>query len=65
MRYWLAVAAIVLAACAYEDGSAEAQEVGDRVTLYIEVERPDGGIVPCVIFKWGYAGGVSCDWSDR
>lgn len=40
------------------------QEEGQRSTPVPHlVELADGRIVDCIVFKHGYAGGLSCDWA--
>lgn len=32
---------------------------------YEEVTLPTGRVIPCVIYRTAYAGGISCDWSQK
>lgn len=49
--------ASILSGCA--DKTGEPIDVTERV-----VELNDGREVPCVYFRSGYAGGISCDWDN-
>ncbi len=51
-RLLIAVVLVVLAGC----GAGGPAKRGNDVVL------PDGRTVTCVVYKQGYAGGISCDW---
>lgn len=58
-------AALALTGCA-TGGSPESDDNAGRKsdTLYERaIDLTDGRTVTCVVYRWGYAGGVSCDWA--
>ena len=56
----VAVAALLLTGC----GAADA-ETGESTGLEQNtIELKDGRQVTCVVYKAGYAGGLSCDWDN-
>lgn len=67
---WRIVAALMAGAvalgaagCGLDDGSPS--DPGDGTNGYVEVftvAMPDGARLPCVSWRSGYAGGMSCDW---
>lgn len=58
------IIAITLLAMLTLSGCSSEQQ-GDRATPVPHIVKlADGRAVTCIVFKSGYAGGMSCDWDD-
>ena len=59
----IALAVTALTGCTSDEGPYETQARANGVKVF-EVDLEDGRTILCIGTKWGYAGGLSCDWTE-
>lgn len=58
----LAVIAVITVACGNDPAAPSSQPTGTYRVTNVTV---NGHSIPCITWKDGYAGGLSCDWTAR
>lgn len=51
---------LTLAGC--EEPTSVEEQITDKSVFEKTAKLSDGRTVTCIVFKFGYAGGLSCDW---
>ena len=59
----IAAAALTLALSGCATGESD-PTTGEKTNLDVRRVQVDGRIVTCIVYRAGYAGGLSCDWNN-